>query len=598
MVTYQNLQHNLKLMESSYCTTSATTELCLLPHYNGFALVGSYLHILYAGASAFFISTQDFYQRPASWMEAMSKFQLSHAKVPSSAFQESFCVYLRDVSLKCIECIACLEPVLPEDLDTFETIMVKNFCMKKNIINISYGLAEHVALVCSSGIRHSEKRVAIKNRNSCGKPASDVTVKIIHPSEGFEMIEGGVGEIWVSSPSKAVGYYKDGCSTKEIFHARLYSKLDRNHYLRTGDLGFMANGELFVVETMAEVLLMDGRTIYPIDIEGSVENILSSLCRCNSIVTSNPIHPDNQISFIAELKSPSFCKRSFSNFRMEIVSHITHEFKISVNSVVFFSPLTIPCTTFGKRQRSLGYRFLLTTDAQIYKWTKPKESEEDIPGIHMLSSRSKGSLSPVPEERPPPISSPRSLSNDHKPPMSPFHEGRLSPTITEDISPSAARTRRVSAPAMPFSRPPKVPPPKLKRAKSGDFLGRSGISMILHIASKAMGYTVSPCDAIWEEGSPLVEEMSTMLKEKCGFNIDYGTMLLAQSPEALLAVMKMSLLSSEQVIKRHKPFRLSFSTTPPPLFESMGLFYHSNDDIAIVGIGGLFAGECGNSSET
>lgn len=592
MVTYKNLQHNFKLMDSCYGTSFYTTELCLLPHFNGFALVGSYLHILHTGASAFFISPQDFYQRPASWIEATSKFQLSHAKIPSCAFIESIYVYLKDIDLSSLKCIACLEPILPEDITTFEQCMVQNFNLKKNIVTVSYGLAEHVAIVCSSSIHNRERRIAIKNRSSCGKPAPDVTVKIVHPTEGFEMIEGDVGEIWVSSPSNAVGYYTDRHSTKEAFHARLHSKLDRNHYLRTADLGFMANGELFVVETMSEVMNLEGRTVYPIDIESSIESILPSLSHCKSIVSNNPIHPDNQLLFIAELRSPSYSKRSYDNFKREVLTHIYHEFKLSVGTVVFFSPFSIPCTTFGKRQRSLSYKLCLTTDAQIYKWTKPKGSE-DMPTILMPSSDNKLSLSPVREDEQPSPTPPQdstlrpSLDSQS---TSPIHEGRLSP-LPDDKS-SSGRTRRVSAPAMPLSQtPPKVPIPRLKRAKSGDFLGRSGITLILHIAAKTMGHTVSPTDMIWEEGSPLVEEMSVMLKEKCGFNIDYGTMLLAQSPEALLAVMKMSLLSSEPVIKRHKPFRLSFSTTPPPIFESAGTSYHSNNDIAIVGVGGIFAGQ-------
>lgn len=560
MISYENLLHNFEVMEESYHINSSTIQMCLLPHSNGYGLVGSYLHTLYAGASAYFMSTHSFLKNPSIWMQAMSEYKATHAKVPSSALYESCDLfYPEKVNLESVQCIACLEPVLTGDVNNFEDFM-RRYGLKKNIISIGYGLAEHVALVC--GAINEDGRVVATNVNriSCGKPVSSVSVKIVCPMDSSELDEGEVGEIWVNSKSNAVGYYKNPEKTLEIFLGKL-DESDEELYLCTGDLGFMQNGELFICEKKTDVLTIEDKDLYPTDIESEVEYIVPALRREKLIAAKiSPTHPENEISILAELKSPSNSMTDYEKLKSQISNCISEKFEIPVFCVVLFEPGAVPCNTFGKRQRSLGYKLHLTGDAQAYKWIKPKV------------------------EKPAPV----------KQKKLPIQEGRLS-----------VGARRLSAPATPFIRPPKKHM-QLKRAKS-DFMGQSSLSMLMQIISKALGRDITPDEEIWGDESSMVDMVSKTLKEEYGVAVDVGTLLLAQSSEDLVGVMQMSLMSAEQVNKQQQPVRLTFGASPPSIYgpvmmkicmseTSISLrqvmeFNHKSTDIAIIGMGGIFGGQ-------
>lgn len=689
MISYQNLLHNFELMEESYSTDSLTVELCLLPHYNGYALVGSYLHSLYVGATAYFITPEIFFRNPTIWIKAMHEFKVTHAKVPGCAFFDSIHVQPRSYVLKnllSVRCIACIEPVQIQDLRNFEKYMSK-FGLRKNTISIGYGLAEHVALVSTTRY-DSNKEVVQMKRFACGSLGSKVAVKIVDPQH--KRNTSGLGEVWLSSKSKALGYFKDELKTKEVFEAQIHSSSEGDLYLRTGDIGFVQGNKLFICEKFEDFLTLEGetcfldtdRTFFPTDIENVIESTMAAIRRGTTIVIKHrTIWCTDKISVLAELRSADYSTEQCDAFTSEIIKNVAEYFDVVTSGVFFFRPLTMPFTTFGKRQRSksLTHRMRGMEEVKMYEWQdigkeEAKSMRRSTPATvksltptsqgttplsqggfsqegekSLLSSvqeemvatldpapmgfipAPQGGASPVSKHSGSPLTSPQGRSfplakgKQQKPPPpspppqmkpAPLADGRFSllpgmyPPGTIGIKP-----RRVSVPVSPFSN---KPPRSMRRVQSESLLsGASGMNKMLQVLRRVTGQDIGPNEKIWEVGSPVVDEMSRIMKEEYGFCIDKGTILMAESPIALLKLMKISLLNTDKLncltdstessqLRTAKPWLQSLAECLPhyDYFLSRVLrsesrvyvneveeFQHSETDIAIIGVGGSFAGQ-------
>lgn len=425
MVTFDNVLHNFQIMKHIYSTSSSMRQICMLPHHNGFALVGSYLHTLYEGATAYFAAPKTFLSRPGMWLEAISRYGLTHSKVPCSAFDTPQPGYGKEVNLETIACIACIEPVSHKCVDRFEHNM-SQFGLRRDAISIGYGLAEHVGVVCSPCVTRDSGRAVELNRMDCGKPALGVTVKIVDQTGSFEVPEATIGEIWVSSRSKALGYFNNEQNTLDVFNARISDEPEDNLYLRTGDLGFMKDGRLFVCESLADVLtVQDKSCIYPLDVEMVAESAVSEICHGKSIAFHfKPYSNSHEISILAELKSDDYTDQDCQIFQGEVEREITSCFdQITVHAVIFFKSGTLPCTPFGRRERRLSCSLSHATDLQLYnKWIKPKPEK-------WMSDKEKKRLPPKVIPTPPK----KSLANKKKVLLTPPHILQHQPIVLSPV---------------------------------------------------------------------------------------------------------------------------------------------------------------------
>jgi Acyl-CoA synthetases (AMP-forming)/AMP-acid ligases II len=354
MVTHHNLADNLVKITSELKAGEDTVVVSWLPQYHDMGLIGSYLGILYCGGSGYYMSPLTFLQRPAMWIEAVSKYRGTHLQAPNFAFhltarkfKESTYRTDRDtfsIDLSCVKhIINAAEPVTEDSIESFCSV----FCplgLDRNVIFPTYGLAEHTVFVCSGGKQRltvSKKALEVNGVAKivmasdstetsrligCGYPAKqNVNVQIVH-TETFQALgEDLVGEIWIQSESKAVGYYgmpfetrrdfcavignaQDGENEKDIFNDNDNNKhaaIDvSNGYLRTGDLGFLHRGELFICGRIKDLIIVGGRNYYPQDIEATAE---ASDTRfrpgCSAAFTVDPISGDNeQVALVLELR--------------------------------------------------------------------------------------------------------------------------------------------------------------------------------------------------------------------------------------------------------------------------------------------------------
>ncbi|HEY0195194.1 MAG TPA: AMP-binding protein, partial [Kofleriaceae bacterium] len=313
MLSHANLIHNLGMSAHGFQLGRDSTGVFWLPPYHDMGLIGGILGPLYSGFHAALMSPLTFLRRPLRWLEAISRFRATVSGGPNFAYD--LCV--RKVSAAeagALELASWTlaftgaDTVRPETLDRF-TRAFAGAGFRRDRFYPCYGLAEGT-LIVSGGEpaappivqvvdgraleRHRVVAAAADHPNArgvvgCGRSLLDQTVVIAQPETGARLADGEVGEIWVSGPSVALGYWQRADDSARVFHARLAD--GAGPFLRTGDLGFLIDGELFIAGRLKDVVIIRGRNHYPQDLELSVE-------RCHPA-----LRPGNVAAFSVEVAS-------------------------------------------------------------------------------------------------------------------------------------------------------------------------------------------------------------------------------------------------------------------------------------------------------
>ena len=274
--------------------------------------------------------------------------------------------------------INAAEPVDEDSIDSFYKAFGQ-FGLNK-VIYPTYGLAESTVFVCSGGMQRLtvvKKELEVNGRVEivsdpasvadeeglsrmigCGFPARQgVDVQIVDPESLERLDEGVVGEIWVHSASKAAGYYGLEEETRRDFHATMQGE-SPVEYLRTGDLGFLFNAELFICGRLKDLIIVGGRNYYPQDLEATAESS-SDLVRpgCSAAFTVDPTHEGGEeVALVMELKevpnSSDSVERVCKPLADSIHSAVMQEHSLSISEIAFLKTRTVPKTSSGKIARS------------------------------------------------------------------------------------------------------------------------------------------------------------------------------------------------------------------------------------------------------
>ena len=332
MITHANLYDNLTKIISELKADPETVVVSWLPQYHDMGLIGSYLGSIFCGGTGYYMSPLTFLQRPMIWIEAISRFHATHLQAPNFAykltarkFNETYNGSTSELKLDLSSVrhiINAAEPVTEESIDAWSSAF-KPFGLKEDVMFPTYGLAEHTVFVCSGGKQRLTVAKEALEMNGmidvvdpqsapescsrligCGFPSNQgVDVRIVDPESLQEKDEDQVGEIWINSGSKAAGYYNLIEETqKDFFATRAGDEMVK--YLRSGDLGFLHNGELFICGRIKDLIILRGRNYYPQDIESTAE-ACSDLLRpgCCAAFTIDPISGGSeQVALVAELR--------------------------------------------------------------------------------------------------------------------------------------------------------------------------------------------------------------------------------------------------------------------------------------------------------
>ena len=281
MITHQNLAHNESIITRELKADVSTVCVSWLPQYHDMGLIGSYLGTIYCGGSGFYLSPISFLKDPTIWLYSMSKYKATHTQAPNFAFAlatRKFKASNRSAALNLSSLrhmINAAEPVDAVAIENFYSVFGSHG-LPRDVVVPTYGLAEHTVFVCSGGKQqvivkkealesgvveivssegHSfvssisgEAKLAEQGYQcivGCGYPKADdaVDLIIVQPESLAILCEDKVGEIWVSSPSKARGYWNNPQLTAEDFNATPSGgSISSSGYLKTGDLGFLHAG--------------------------------------------------------------------------------------------------------------------------------------------------------------------------------------------------------------------------------------------------------------------------------------------------------------------------------------------------------------------
>ncbi len=383
MLTHGNLLHNLALIQQSLESSPETRGLFWVPLYHDLGLIGGLLEPLYSGCTSTFMSPMTILQRPLRWLQAISRTRATCSGGPN--FVYDLCVRkitpeqraTLDLSSWDIAFI-CAEPVRCETLERFATTFAS--CgFRREAFYPCYGLAE-ATLIASGGLKAAPPVVftvqsAALERNrviaaptgkdgtqtlvGCGKTLGDQEIIIVHPETFTRCSPDEVGEIWIAGPSVARGYWNQSEETKRTFQAYL-TETGEGPFLRTGDLGFLKDGEVFVTGRLKDLIIIDGYNYYPQDIEQTVEQSHQSLRPSCCAAFSVDIDGKERLVIVAEverrsvgpdLSRPLPIYRPASEIVQAIRRAVAEAHELRVYAVLLLKPGSIPKTSSGKIQR-------------------------------------------------------------------------------------------------------------------------------------------------------------------------------------------------------------------------------------------------------
>ncbi|MGK8505788.1 HAD-IIIC family phosphatase [Nocardia asiatica] len=362
VVTHANLLHNERAIASALGHTpelldSLTGALFVswLPMYHDMGLIAPVLQTMFVGANAVLLSPQHFLQRPERWPQAVSAFGAHTSGGPNFGYE----LCLRRMTPAQIEPLDLrgwkvafngAETVRPATVRRFaDTFASAGF--RAESFQPVYGLAEATLIVSAADIAARPTVILPPGRSELvgvGRPAEGLSIAVVDPERRTECAEGVEGEIWVSGSSVAAGYYGNEQATAETFHARLGD--DDRVFLRTGDLGFLSGGELFVTGRRKDLLIIDGKNHYPQDLELTVETAHDAVRPGCVAAFSVDEGIDGELPVVvAETRTED--PAELAEAEDAIRAAIGAEHGLTLRSVVLIRPGALLKTSSGKVQR-------------------------------------------------------------------------------------------------------------------------------------------------------------------------------------------------------------------------------------------------------
>src|SRR3989440_8274859 len=423
MLTHGNLLHNLTLIHRYFEVTPEDRGVTWLPPYHDMGLIGMILGTVYAGVQTTIMSPVAFLQRPIRWLQAISNTRATVSGGPNFAYD--LCVrkitpeqkVTLDLSSWSIV-VNGAEPIRPETLDRFvEAFAPCGF--RRETFYPCYGLAE-ASLIVAGGQKAAipvvktfqaaglaQNRVVMadaeawhENENlrmlvGSGQVAASQKIVIVDPESLTQCLAGQVGEIWVSGPSVAQGYWQKPEETECTFRAYL-AGTGEGPFLRTGDLGFLQDGELFVTGRLKDLIIIRGRNHYPQDIELTVEQCHPALRADCGVAFSVDVLNEERLVIVQEVER-QYRKLNVDEVVEVIRYAVAEEHELQVYAVVLVKTGSIPKTSSGKRQRRACREGFLARNLNVVGegiledgklQTSAEESEVDEPGGWQKSSQS------------------------------------------------------------------------------------------------------------------------------------------------------------------------------------------------------------------
>ncbi len=374
MVSHRSLIENSAAIRDAFGHSDRLIGVNWLPGFHDMGLIGALLQPAFIGGSNAIIPPNAFLLRPMNWLRSISKYRATTAGGPNFALD--FCVgrmkpeELEGVELGSVRPFFCgAEPIRKESLERFAEAF-RPYGFTAGQFYPCYGLAESVLIVtggalgddpvyCTVDAREIEKgNVVIVGEDhpsartfvSCGYPWQGTKVAIVDPALSMVNVEGKVGEIWVSGPSVAEGYWNKPEETEKTFRAYL-ADTGEGPFLRTGDLGFIHQGHLYVSGRIKDLIIIRGMNHYPQDIEHTASTAHEALQPGAIAAFSIDEAGEERLVLTAEIRRTHLRDLNPDAVIEAIRQAVAEVHQLQVHAVALIRTGTMPRTSSGKLQR-------------------------------------------------------------------------------------------------------------------------------------------------------------------------------------------------------------------------------------------------------
>lgn len=391
MVSHANLLSNLEQIRVGFRVdeylNNCENAISWLPSYHDMGLIGGILEVLYVRARVILISPLAFLQRPIRWLQAISRYRATVTGGPNFAYD--ICVEkIKPEQFETLDlsswkvAFSGAEPIRPDTLERFtKTFAPCGFNPKA--FYPCYGLAEATLFVSGEDgpgklNMLTVQRGALENGYveivpdgrpdgivlvSCGRSILDEQIIIAYPEQLTRCPDGVVGEIWISGLNVAQGYWHRPEETQRTFHAYLVDT-EEGPYLRTGDLGFIKDGQLFVTGRLKDLIIIRGSNHYPQDIELTVEKSHPS-CQTGGGAAFTVVIDNHEELVVVQEVTRQARNNPLDDVFLAIRSAISEYHDLQVYAISLIRPMTIPKTSSGKIQRHAARAAFLHGELEI-----------------------------------------------------------------------------------------------------------------------------------------------------------------------------------------------------------------------------------------
>jgi len=398
MLSHFNLLHHLGYLQKACGYDASSVTITWMPYFHDYGLVEGMMEPLYNGTPCYIMSPFAFIKHPLRWLQNVSKYRATHTQGPNFAYD--LCTRrvkpkdLQGLDLSCWESAGnAAEPINPKVMARFVEIF-SGCGFSWETFSPAYGLAEYTLLVSTTpkgdkpvivnldAIAYEQNKIVlvepegyqglVRTVPGCGKLVCETKVLIVNPHTHHRCVPDEVGEVWVSDDSVTQGYWENLSETEATFNAYVKDS-GEGPFLRTGDLGFLRDKELFITGRLKDLIIIRGTNHYPQDLEWTVQQLNEVFRSDFGAAFSVEDQGEEQLVIVQEIERRSG-ELDTEKLIADICQEVSEQHEIPAYAIVLAKPGTILKTASGKIQRrACRQNFLNGTIDVVAVWGKNPE---------------------------------------------------------------------------------------------------------------------------------------------------------------------------------------------------------------------------------
>ncbi|MBV9880983.1 MAG: AMP-binding protein [Gemmatirosa sp.] len=374
MISHGNVVRHLAEMCDGFAYDASSVSVSWMPHFHDYGLIEAFLVPLYNGTPAYFMSPAAFIKRPVSWLEAMTRYGGTHTQAPNFAYR--YCVrrigdaQKRSLDLRTMRSLGnASEPIHPGTSDEFHAAFA-GCGLRRQAICPAYGLAEATLIVSTTHptatpvvgrfradalgrgviVPTGEPPPVGRDVAACGPRMPRTEIAIVDPETLHRAAPDRIGEVWAASDAIAEGYWRRPEESEATFRARILGEPERT-WLRTGDLGFLFEEQLYITSRRKDLVIVRGINHHPQDIEWMAQQAHAALRPGNTAAFGIDVDGEERLGIVQELYAGEHAPVELDAIVDAMSRAVIEGIGIAPHVVVLIEQGTLPKTSSGKVQR-------------------------------------------------------------------------------------------------------------------------------------------------------------------------------------------------------------------------------------------------------